>query len=114
MEKVQVLKLEMKQESARVAPIERALETIAGTDGTECLSDVAKNLGWNPGKFTLQLELLGWVFRRNEANGKGKVKAMQKHIDAGHLTHKLVNAGVISATGQPRYEEQVPLLGGHR
>jgi anti-repressor protein len=107
-EEVQVLALE----NAKAAAIVQAFETLTGTEGTVCLRDAAKDLNLSPGKFTLKLEMMQWLYRRNRAGGKkGSVKAMQTHIDARHLVHKMVATGISSSTGLQRYEPQVRVTG---
>jgi len=71
---------------ATQAPKVEALERIATSDGSLCLTDAAKTLQIQPRKFTQLLQEKGWIYRR--PMGAGWL-AYQERIQQGLMEHKV-------------------------
>ena len=68
------------------APKVEALERIAMSDGSLCLTDAAKTLQVQPRQFTQLLQQKAWIYRR--PMGAGWL-GYQDRIQSGHLEHKV-------------------------
>ena len=92
--RLELLQLAMQAEQERMAlesqvtalqPKADALDRIANTDGSFCLTDAAKTLQVPPRQFTQRLVAMGWIYRRPQ----GAVwLAHQDKINALYLEHK--------------------------
>lgn len=91
---------------ARQAPQVAALHRIAlaETDATLCLTDAAKHLQVAPRKLTAWMMAAGWLYRRTEGNN---LTAVQKRLDSGYLTHKLVEYNGSGGEADVRQARQV-------
>lgn len=70
------------------APKVAALEQLAGTRGSICITEAAKHLGMGPLKLFTWMASNRWIYRRTSfANWS----AFQPRLTAGLLEHKLVN-----------------------
>lgn len=78
----QVLALEVQA----MAPKVEALDRIANSDGSLCLTDAAKTLQVQPRQLTQILQTKHWIYRRPMGSGW---LAYQDRIQAGHLEHKV-------------------------
>ena len=78
----QVLALEVQA----MAPKVEALERIAKSDGSLCLTDAAKTLQVQPRQLTQILQTKHWIYRRPMGSGW---LAYQDRIQSGHLEHKV-------------------------
>ena len=79
-----------KAQLAIAAPKADALDRIALSDGSLCLTDAAKTLQMQPRKFTQLLQEKGWLYRR--PTGAGWL-AYQDRIQQGVLEHKTTTGG---------------------
>lgn len=92
--RLELLQLAMQAEQERMVlesqvtvlqPKADALDRIANTDGSFCLTDAAKTLQVPPRQFTQRLVAMGWIYRRPQ----GAVwLAHQDKINALYLEHK--------------------------
>lgn len=87
---------------AIMAPKAEALDRIAGTDGTHCITDAAKALQVRPKDLFDYLSRRGWMYRRP---GADHWCAYQAKIVAGDLVHKVTT--VLRPDGSERTVEQV-------
>jgi phage antirepressor YoqD-like protein len=71
---------------ATQAPKVEALERIAKSDGSLCLTDAAKTLQIQPRQFTQLLQEKGWIYRRPMGSGW---LAYQERIQQGLMEHKV-------------------------
>lgn len=78
----QVLALEVQA----MAPKVEALDRIAKSDGSLCLTDAAKTLQIQPRQLTQILQAKQWIYRRPMGSGW---LAYQDRIQSGHLEHKI-------------------------
>ncbi len=78
----QVLALEVQA----MAPKVEALDRIAKSDGSLCLTDAAKTLQVQPRQLTQILQTKHWIYRRPMGSGW---LAYQDRIQSGHLEHKI-------------------------
>jgi Rha family phage regulatory protein len=78
----QVLALEVQA----MAPKVEALDRIAKSDGSLCLTDAAKTLQVQPRQLTQTLQTKHWIYRRPMGSGW---LAYQDRIQSGHLEHKV-------------------------
>ena len=95
----------IEQQKAVIATIEpkaNALDRLAGSSGTFCLSDAAKVLQIAPRLLTQSLEMHRWIFRRH---GKKNWLGYQEKVQAGLLMHKVTS--VPTATDKEYIAEQV-------
>lgn len=69
-----------------MAPKVEALERIAKSEGSFCLTDAAKNLQVQPRQFTQLLQAKHWIYRRPMGSGW---LAYQDRIQSGHMEHKV-------------------------
>ncbi len=97
--KVQVLALT--NEIKTLAPKVEALDTIARSEGSLCMSDAAKVLQSSPKKFIDFLAVMKWIFKRTKSD---EWIAYQPIIDRGYLEHKVVTW---EARGTTRSRQQV-------
>ena len=84
-QKAQLAAAEKEVEAAK--PAVQALERIANTDGSLCVTDAAKTLQMHRDDLTEWLLENGWCYRREEG---GPLVAYQAKLDAGLLEHKSV------------------------
>lgn len=93
--RMEILKLAMESEEARLeaekqlalaAPKAQALERIALSDGSLCITNAAKVLGVQPKKLFAWLQEHQWIYRR--AGGSGFV-GYQGRIQTSYLDHKV-------------------------
>ncbi|WP_338329698.1 phage antirepressor KilAC domain-containing protein [Commensalibacter sp. Nvir] len=75
-----------KQEIAQLKPKAEALERIAVSDGSMCITNAAKDLQVRPKELFDYLIQNGWIYRRN---GNATWLAYQKKIQQGLLEHKV-------------------------
>ncbi|MCC4298147.1 Rha family transcriptional regulator [Aurantimonas coralicida] len=98
-EKVIALTAEVDEMRPQVA----ALERLANTDGSMCVTDAAKNLQIHPKVLFEFLRCNGWVYRRH---GATRDSAYQSKLAAGLLEHKMIsiplNDGTEMSTTQVR------------
>lgn len=78
--------LALEQKVIDLAPKAQALDRIASSDGSFCLTDAAKALQVPPRKFTNKLLEIGWIYRRPMGSGW---LAYQPFIAKGVLEHKM-------------------------
>lgn len=78
---------ELQQRVALLEPQAEALERIAGSDGSLCITDAAKSLQVAPKALFERLRAERWTYRR--PGGHHEI-AYQDRIDAGLLEHKVV------------------------
>jgi phage antirepressor YoqD-like protein len=78
----QILALEVQA----MAPKVEALERIAKSEGSFCLTDAAKSLQVQPRQFTQLLQSKHWIYRRPMGSGW---LAYQDRIQSGHMEHKV-------------------------
>lgn len=71
---------------AKQAPKVEALDRIAKSDGSLCLTDAAKTLQIQPRQFTQLLQEKGWIYRRPMGSGW---LAYQERIQQGLMEHKV-------------------------
>ena len=71
---------------AAQAPKVEALDRIASSDGSMCITDAAKTLQIQPRKLTQLLQEKGWVYRRPMGSGW---LAYQDRIQQGLMEHKV-------------------------
>lgn len=71
---------------AAQAPKVEALNRIATSDGSMCITDAAKTLQIQPRKLTQLLQEQGWVYRRPMGSG---YLAYQERIQQGLMEHKV-------------------------
>ncbi|MGY0790972.1 phage antirepressor KilAC domain-containing protein [Azospirillum argentinense] len=97
-EKVIALEAVVKEQAPAVA----ALDRIAKSDGSLCLTDAAKDLQVRPKDLFAFARRNGWIYSRP---GKAGDIAYQDKIQAGYLEHKV--AVVTRADGSEKTTEQV-------
>ena len=90
-----VIALEAQVEDMR--PSAAALERIARSEGSLCITDAAKTLQLGPKRLFRWLRAHGWIYTRG---GAGFVVAYQNKIEAGYLDHKVTT--VIRDDGSER------------
>ena len=78
--------LTLQGEVATMAPKVAALDRIATSDGSMCITDAAKTLQIQPRKLTQLLQEQGWVYRRPMGSGW---LAYQDRIQQGLMEHKV-------------------------
>lgn len=83
---VEVQVQQVSQQLALVAPKAQALDRIANSDGSLCITDAAKTLQVQPRALTQVLVTKAWIYRR--PMGAGWL-AYQDRIQSGHLEHKV-------------------------
>lgn len=83
---IEVQAQQVTQQLALVAPKAEALDRIANSDGSLCLTDAAKTLQVQPRQFTQILQTKHWIYRRPMGSGW---LAYQDRIQSGHLEHKV-------------------------
>lgn len=89
---------------AEQAPKVRALEVLAETVGSICITDAAKQVGVQPKALFQWLQENRWIYRRT---GSTRWLAYQPRLQQGVLVHKLKVLGVDDETGQQKVAEQV-------
>ena len=96
------LAAELAEENAEMKPKARALDLIATSDGSLCITNAAKDLQMRPKDLFAWLSANKWIYRRT--GGSGWI-AYQDKIQSGHLEHKVT---VVSRTdGSEKTTEQV-------
>lgn len=97
---------------AIAAPKAAALDRIAGSDGTMCITNAAKVLQIQPHRLFDWLESNKWIFRRCEGAGW---TGFQHRINSGLLVHKVTEVNgkarerlLVTAKGLQRLGELVP------
>lgn len=94
--------LTLEHENNTLKPKAEALDRIAKTDGSLCITNAAKDLQIRPKEFINMLHSEGWIYRRN---GNGSWTAYQDKIKRGLLEHKLTT--VYRSDGTEKISEQV-------
>ena len=91
------------QQLALAAPKVAALERIAESTGSKCVTDAAKALGVGPQFLFAWLSDHGWIYRR-PASSRREWVAFQTRIKDGHLEHKV---NTVEASDGDRMVERV-------
>lgn len=95
--RMQLIELALQAEQERVAlvaqvddlrPKAEALDRIAISDGSFCLTDAAKTLQVQPRKFIAKLQQMAWIYRRPMGSGW---LGYQDRITTGLLEHKVTS-----------------------
>lgn len=94
-------RLALEQQVQELAPKVAAIERLTSTGASLSLTAAAKALHVKPQAFMTWLATIGWTYR---AGGFGDWQAHQKRIDAGYLTHVMVEVG---RTGGSQLKAQV-------
>jgi phage antirepressor YoqD-like protein/phage regulator Rha-like protein len=80
--------IELQQQVGELTPKARALDRLATSDGSFCLTDAAKALQVAPRRFFSKLQEMGWIHRRPMGSGW---LAYQDKIAIGVLEHKVAS-----------------------
>jgi len=80
------LAADLAEENKSMKPKVEAFERIAGSDGSMCIRDAAKDLQMRPTDLTGWLSANKWIYKRT---GKANWIAYQERIQSGHLEHKV-------------------------
>lgn len=94
-------RLALEQQVKDLVPRVAAIERLTDTGASLSLTAAAKALHVRPREFMAWLATTGWTYR---AGGFGDWQAHQKRIDAGYLTHVMVEVG---RTGGSQLKAQV-------
>ncbi len=94
--------LDLEETAKRLAPKADALDRIAESHGSFCLTDTAKSLQLRPKDLADWLLANRWIYRRPGGSG---YLAYQQRIQAGLVTMKILS--VERSDGTPRIVEQV-------
>ncbi|CAK7192256.1 hypothetical protein COMNV_00447 [Commensalibacter sp. Nvir] len=78
--------MKLEHENKELKPKAEALERIAVSDGSMCITNAAKDLQIRPKELFNYLIQNGWIYRRN---GNATWLAYQKKIQQGLLEHKV-------------------------
>lgn len=96
------LAAELAEENAEMKPKAKALDLIATSDGSLCITNAAKDLQMRPKDLFAWLSANKWIYRRT--GGSGWI-AYQDKLQSGYLEHKVT---VVSRTdGSEKTTEQV-------
>jgi anti-repressor protein len=95
--KLEILEIAIKTEKENIklvaqvedmTPKAEALDLIATSDGSMCITDTAKNLQLQPKDLTRWLNTNNWIYKRN---GNKAWTAYQDKINQGLLEHKIIS-----------------------
>ena len=80
--------IELQHQVGELTPKAKALDRLAASDGSFCLTDAAKALQVAPRRFIAKLSEMGWIHRRPMGSGW---LAYQDRIAMGVLEHKVTS-----------------------